>query len=201
MAYRDWDSDFKDIFDQIPGVDYLSSQERAYAEALFEEGFMYSAEQYEEKGLSPEAVEFLREEFWDYMYLPPEEFDWEAWREWYENQLCHVLARLPSTKTGWRHGKGNGNTGLIIRTPTGIGGRKKTENGRSSAGTGKGTGSLSLIHSVILKLLIIACCSVALLDIIFQAGVFGQKTALIYACMWSLCFLTLFTLAFLLSMT
>lgn len=81
MAYDDWDSQFQDFFDEIPGTDYLNSEESSYAEALFDTGFTHTAEEYEAMGLSEDAVQAIRDEFFEYMGLEEYEFDWEGWRE------------------------------------------------------------------------------------------------------------------------
>lgn len=81
MAYDEWDSQFQDFFDEIPGTDYLDDQESDYAETLFEAGFTHTAEEYESMGLSEDAVQAIRDEFFEYMGLEEYEFDWEGWRE------------------------------------------------------------------------------------------------------------------------
>lgn len=81
MSYRDWDREQQELFDTTPGVEYLSSQEREYAAALFEEGFTYASDEYDERGLTPEQVHFLRDEFFDFLYINEDQFDWNAWRE------------------------------------------------------------------------------------------------------------------------
>jgi hypothetical protein len=81
MAYDEWDSPFQDFFDEIPGTDYLDDDEQRIVEALFEEGFTHTAEEYEAMGLSEDEVQAIRDEFFDYMGLEEYEFDWEGWRE------------------------------------------------------------------------------------------------------------------------
>lgn len=81
MAYDDWDSSFQDMFDDIPGADYLSSEEANYAEALFEAGFTHTGEEYESMGMSEDDVQAIRDTFFDFMGIEASDFDWEAWRE------------------------------------------------------------------------------------------------------------------------
>lgn len=81
MAYDDWDSQFQDFFDEIPGTDYLDDQEESIVEALFEAGFTHTAEEYEAMGMSEDEVQAIRDEFFEYMGLEDYEFDWEGWRE------------------------------------------------------------------------------------------------------------------------
>jgi hypothetical protein len=81
MAYSDWDSEFRDLFEGTPGTDALENWEQGHVEALFQAGFTHHAEDYEALGLSEDAVEAIRQEFFDYMGLDDYEFDWEGWRE------------------------------------------------------------------------------------------------------------------------
>jgi hypothetical protein len=81
MAYEDWDSQFQSAFDNVPGADYLSSEESRYAEALFEAGFTHTSAEYESMGLSEDEVQAIRDEFFDYMGINAAGFDWQEWRE------------------------------------------------------------------------------------------------------------------------
>jgi hypothetical protein len=81
MAFEDWDSQFQELFDNVPGADYLSSGEQGYAEALFEAGFTHTGEEYDQMGLSEDEVQAIRDEFFDYMGIDASDFDWQEWRE------------------------------------------------------------------------------------------------------------------------
>jgi len=81
MAYEDWDSQFQEVFDNTPGADYLSSEESSYAEALFDAGFTHTSAEYDEMGMSEDEVQAIRDEFFDFMGIDAESFDWEGWRE------------------------------------------------------------------------------------------------------------------------
>lgn len=82
MAYDDWDSQFQEVFDNLPGADYLSSEESDYAETLFEAGFTHTKDEYDAMGLSPDDVGAIRDEFYSYMgWADSGAFDWEGWRE------------------------------------------------------------------------------------------------------------------------
>lgn len=58
-----------------------STFDAGYAEALFEEAFTHTAAELEAMGISPEAVDAMREEFFDYMGIDAADFDWQEWRE------------------------------------------------------------------------------------------------------------------------
>lgn len=81
MAYDDWDSSFQDFFDEIPGTDFLEDYEVGHVEALYEAGFTHTSEEYDAMGLDPDAVQAIREEFFEYMGIDEYQFDWEGWRE------------------------------------------------------------------------------------------------------------------------
>lgn len=81
MPYDDWDDQFRGFFDDIPGADYLSSEEANYAEALFEAGFTHHSAELEALGLSMDDVEAIRAEFFEFMGIDSADFDWEGWRE------------------------------------------------------------------------------------------------------------------------
>jgi hypothetical protein len=81
MPVDDWDGQFQDLWDHTPGIGHLESYEQSHVEALFEAGFTHHAEEYESMGLTPDQVEAIREEFFDYMGLDESDFDWEGWRE------------------------------------------------------------------------------------------------------------------------
>jgi hypothetical protein len=81
VAYDDWDSQFHGVFDNVPGADYLSSEEHRYAESLFEAGFTHTGAEYERMGMSEDAVQAIRDEYFDFMGIDAHDFDWEGWRE------------------------------------------------------------------------------------------------------------------------
>lgn len=88
MSFRDWsDSDYErfhdevfiGIFNEIEGVYYLSNDQQEYAEELFERAFL------DDWGvLSKEEREALQDEFYDLVGLAPEDFDWQEFRESYD---------------------------------------------------------------------------------------------------------------------
>ena len=81
MAYDDWDSSFREVFDNTPGSDYLSSEEFNYAEALFDAGFTHTSEEYDQMGFSEDQVQAIRDEYFDFMGIEGDQFDWDGWRE------------------------------------------------------------------------------------------------------------------------
>lgn len=81
MAYGDWDDSFQDVFDSVPGTGYLEDSETGHVEALFEAGFMHDAAEYEAMGFSEDAVQAIRDEFFEYLGIDAADFDWEGWRE------------------------------------------------------------------------------------------------------------------------
>lgn len=76
MAYEQWMPEFQEVWENLP-IDEgdLTQQELDYAEFLFEEGFMrYTGE-------SPSAdITFARDEFFGFLGLEEENFDWHGWR-------------------------------------------------------------------------------------------------------------------------
>ena len=88
MSYDDWDESFRDVYDDVPGMAEAYSEDYAagnfdpgYAEALFEAGFTMHASELEAAGYSPDDVLAIREEFFDYMGISEDQFDWQEWRE------------------------------------------------------------------------------------------------------------------------
>lgn len=81
MAYEEWSSEFQDLWESTPGVADLEDWEVSHVEALFDAGFTHDAFEYDDMGLSEEDVRAIREEFFDYMGLDAEDFDWQDWRE------------------------------------------------------------------------------------------------------------------------
>jgi hypothetical protein len=85
MAYEDWDEPYQELYDNVPGMAEAygpdAQFDSSYAEALFEVGFtMYSGE-LSANGYSEDAVNAIREAFFDYMGIDEGQFDWQEWRE------------------------------------------------------------------------------------------------------------------------
>lgn len=78
MAYEDWDSEFQDVFDDIPGVPMFRDYEYDYAADLFERAFTHHSD---EEGYDANDAQAAREEFWEFTGLPEELFPWDEWRE------------------------------------------------------------------------------------------------------------------------
>lgn len=82
MAYEDWSNSFRELYEETPGTSYLEpGDEQLYVEALFEAGFTHHGDEYEGLGLSEDQVHAIREEFFEYLGLAEEDFDWADWRE------------------------------------------------------------------------------------------------------------------------
>lgn len=56
-----------DMFDRLPGTEFLSTEERAEAFELFYSGFVEGGD---------------RSEFLEFMNMEESDFPWEDWREW-----------------------------------------------------------------------------------------------------------------------
>jgi hypothetical protein len=87
VSFRDWSQDDKDsfdenarerIFDEIPSVADLSEDDVIRAEELFEAGWLTWGV-YDEMQLYD-----IREEFFDLVNMYPDDFDWEEFRESYD---------------------------------------------------------------------------------------------------------------------
>ena len=81
MAYEDWSEGMQDLFDNTTDIlsdqDYfLSPTDLETAQNLFEEAFM--------PGNEYTWDDVRGEDFFDFLGIPEELFDWEAWREEYE---------------------------------------------------------------------------------------------------------------------
>jgi hypothetical protein len=85
MSYDDWDSSFREVYDNTPGMteaydeDYTFDTD--YAESLFEVAFTMHAAELDAAGYSPDDVQAIRNEFFDYMGIDMADFDWSGWRE------------------------------------------------------------------------------------------------------------------------
>jgi hypothetical protein len=72
----------QDFFGQISGTEFFDSRaDERMAQDLFAVGFGYTAAEYDQMGIDPDAVHAAREDFFDFMGLEYEDFDWEGWRE------------------------------------------------------------------------------------------------------------------------
>lgn len=87
MSFRDWDeADFQEfnqrvyenIFDRIESIQEMDRDDQIHAEELFEAGWLtwgvYDKDQLED----------LRDQFYDFVGMIPEDFDWEEFRESYD---------------------------------------------------------------------------------------------------------------------
>jgi len=85
VAYDQWDGPFQELYDDVPGMatayEHDADFDSSYAEALFEVGFTMHADELEAAGYSPDDVQAIREEFFDYMGIDESDFDWADWRE------------------------------------------------------------------------------------------------------------------------
>jgi len=70
----------RDLWDNNPGTEYIDGWEEAWAQDVFDRAFGHTAEEYDALGLTPDDVWAAREEFFDYMGMADDQFDWEAWR-------------------------------------------------------------------------------------------------------------------------
>jgi hypothetical protein len=78
MAYRDWDTGFREVWDELPGIPYFRDYERQEAEILFEMGFTRNKN---DADYNAGEVKIAREEFFVHTGLPREMFPWTDWRE------------------------------------------------------------------------------------------------------------------------
>jgi len=81
VPYEDWSEGYQELFDSVTdilsGQDfYLSPIQLEHAQELFEEAFL--------PGQNYSWNDIRGEEFFDYLGIPEELFDWDAWREEYE---------------------------------------------------------------------------------------------------------------------
>lgn len=78
MAYDDWDAEFQEVWDEIPGIPLFRDYEYDIAQDLYEAGFTHHAD---EPGYDPDAARDAREEFFEFTGLPEDLFPWDDWRE------------------------------------------------------------------------------------------------------------------------
>jgi hypothetical protein len=74
----DWPDEWREVFDDIPGVGMFRDYEYFESADLFEKAFMHHQD---EPGYDRDAVLAAREEFFEYTGLPEELFPWDDWRE------------------------------------------------------------------------------------------------------------------------
>lgn len=86
MSFRDWSEDdyqqfhddaFANVFNEIPTVPQLDDDELDAAEALFEAGWLTFGE------YTLAELEAIRDEFFDMVNITEDQFDWEEYRELY----------------------------------------------------------------------------------------------------------------------
>lgn len=81
-AWGDLPGDRQNTFWEVPGVDYFETRrEEETAQALYAIGFGYTAAEYDQMGIDPDAVHNAREQFFDFMGLEWDDFPWDEWRE------------------------------------------------------------------------------------------------------------------------
>jgi hypothetical protein len=78
MAYEDWDTEFREVWEELPGVPLFRDYEYDISEQLFEDAFTHHSW---EPGYDADAVKAAREEFFEFTGLPEEMFPWDDWRE------------------------------------------------------------------------------------------------------------------------
>ena len=89
VAYDDWTPEFQDLWDSLPvDMGELNQEQFDWAELLFEEGFQRYADE-----VGPGEIGWARDEFWDYLGLEYDYFDWDGWREAMGYELCRVRAK------------------------------------------------------------------------------------------------------------
>jgi hypothetical protein len=81
MAYEDWSEGMQDVFDSATDIlsdlgYYLSPEDFEFAQELFEYEFL--------PGQGATWVDVRGEMFFEWLGIPEELFDWDAWREEYE---------------------------------------------------------------------------------------------------------------------
>jgi hypothetical protein len=81
VPYEDWSPQFQELYNETPGIADVEPWEESHVEALFDAGFTHHGDEYEASGLTEDDVHAIREEFFEYMGLAEENFDWEDWRE------------------------------------------------------------------------------------------------------------------------
>lgn len=79
--WGEWSEEHIEIFNEIPGTEYLEGDDRLYAQDLYELGFGHTEADYDALGIDPDTVHQAREDFFDFMGLEYDDFPWDDWRE------------------------------------------------------------------------------------------------------------------------
>lgn len=80
--YDFWSEGLQELWDNATGTEHVpEGWETDYAQNLFDVGFAHHAEDYDRLGIDPDQVTAAREEFFDYMGMEWDQFDWDAWRD------------------------------------------------------------------------------------------------------------------------
>jgi hypothetical protein len=78
VAYDDWDAEFQEVWDDIPGIPLFRDYEYNQAMDLFEAGFTHHSD---EASYDRDEVLQARADFFEFTGLPEELFPWDDWRE------------------------------------------------------------------------------------------------------------------------
>ena len=78
MAYDEWDEEFREVWEELPGVSHFRDYEYEIAEQLFERGFTHHSD---ESDYDRDDARQAREEFFEFTGIPEELFPWDDWRE------------------------------------------------------------------------------------------------------------------------
>jgi hypothetical protein len=79
--YESLPDSLQELFGEIPGTDYIPSEDLREVEALYAIGFGFTGVEYDAMGLDPDVVRNAREQFFDYMRLAWDSFPWDEWKE------------------------------------------------------------------------------------------------------------------------
>jgi hypothetical protein len=78
VAYDDWDGEFREVWEELPGVSYFRDYEYDIAQELFERGFTHHST---DSDYDRDDARLAREEFFEFTGIPEELFPWDDWRE------------------------------------------------------------------------------------------------------------------------
>jgi hypothetical protein len=76
--FGEWPDEWRETFDDIPGIGLFREYEQDVAMDLFEAGFMHHSD---EPGYDADYAQAMRDEFFEFTGLPEEMFPWDEWRE------------------------------------------------------------------------------------------------------------------------
>ena len=80
--YNFWSEGLQELWDNTTGTEFIpDGWETDYYQNLFEIAFGHTGAEYDALGIDPETVSAAREEFFDYMGMNDDQFDWSAWRD------------------------------------------------------------------------------------------------------------------------